>query len=69
MSQEFNLANLKDKENFQHQNCTNKDIDTFCISRIWQIKSGNREILLSLKNLTFTSLRYIKVKCKSHKIM
>ena len=66
MSQEFNLANLKDKENFQHQNCTNKDIDTFCISRIWQIKSGNREILLSQN---FTSLRYIKVKCKSHKIM
>ena len=66
MSQEFNLANLKDKENFQHQNCTNRDIDTFCISRIWQIKSGNREILLSQN---FTSLRYIKVKCKSHKIM
>ena len=66
MSQEFNLANLKDKENFQDQNCTNRDIDTFCISRIWQIKWGNREILLSQN---FTSLRYIKVKCKSHKIM
>ena len=66
MSKEFNLANLKDKENFQDQNCTNRDIDTFFISRIWQIKWGNREILLSQN---FTSLRYIKVKCKSHKIM